>query len=354
MIDPQLERNYKDCAELLELWKKFHERMIAAGKGQAPSPESEIEFMGLKSRVAMIHDSFMKALTADQNIGQSMLSIVSRAITLQHLTRMSVAELKKMEIEWHQSFLLLQETIGNLEEKRADLAEISETAYKADRAKTAMKQRFDRIFKSNTFMGMAIFAVLLFGTVGVHVLGIFEWTQLRNYSITRTPFYYVYDIGLRFLFPKMPYYRLDWVGVDAPETEIRAFLPGSYWTFNKENDGGNYTADDVNIERELGNIGLPQSTFDQIRANNDSGEIWCFNSQDFICIAMFLMDSTDQAERLANEIRNKVVNTPAARIWGANNRANILEVFYFSPVNNADTSHDAFSEFVQRGPDLIK
>lgn len=354
MIDPQLERSYKDCSELLDLWKKFHEKMIAAGKGQAPSPELEIEFMNLKSRIAMIHDSFMTVLIADQNIGQSILTIVSRAITLQHLVRMSVAELKKMEIEWHQSFLLLQETIGNLEEKREELANISEAAFKADKAKTVMKQRVDRVLKSNTFIGAVIFVALLFGTVGVHVLGIFEWTNLRNYGPTRAAFYYTYDYGIRWLFPKVPYYRLEWVDIPANDAEIRDFLPGAYWRFNKEDEGSNYDADDVNIERALGNIGLPDATYDQIRNNSETKEIWCFNSQDFICMALFLMESSDQADRLAGEIRNTVTGSRHADTIGATSRANILIVIYVSPLNNDRNTRTTFSEFVQRGSELIR
>lgn len=353
MIDPVLERNTADCTEILEHWRKFHDHMAAAVKNEAITPEREADFLAVKSRIAMLHDSFMASLTADRNIGQSMLTIVSRAITLHHLARMSVAEIKKMEIEWHQAYLLLQETLGNLEERRAKLAQVSEAAYKAEKFRTNVKQTIDRIIKSNAFVGLLILLAILFVTVGVQVLGIWDWASLRNYGPTRAAFYYVYDKGLRHVFGHLPYYRLTWVDIPVSDDESRDFLPGGYWVWRKDQQANLDPQCQISVKDEvLPRIGLPEATLSAIRGASDYSEIWFYNSNDYICMALFLMDSTTRARELADDIR-RAVSGAGERNIGAGNRANILIVFFFSQKDNAPQSRDAFSEFINRGGDLI-
>ncbi len=129
MIDPLTERRYSDCQELMALWRKYHDYFKVAVAGDGITPEREHEFITIKSRIAMLHDSFMDCLDHDQNIGQNILSIVTRSITLRHIHRMSTAEIKKIELEWHESYLLLNETLGMLEDKRRQFAQITPSEY---------------------------------------------------------------------------------------------------------------------------------------------------------------------------------------------------------------------------------
>jgi hypothetical protein len=129
MIDPITERRYSDCQELMDLWRKYHDYFKIAVGGEGITPEREHEFITIKSRIAMLHDSFMDCLDHDQNIGQNILSIVTRSITLRHIHRMSTAEIKKIELEWHESYLLLNETLGLLEDKRKRFAEVTPSEY---------------------------------------------------------------------------------------------------------------------------------------------------------------------------------------------------------------------------------
>jgi hypothetical protein len=355
MIDPKLERQFNHCSELLDLWRKFHEFMGFGVKGDSITPEHEAQFLHTKSRIAMLHDTFMTALMADRNIGQSVLTIVGRAITLGHLARMSVAEVKKMEIEWHQAFLLLQETLGTIEDKRTEIADVSEASYRAGRARTAAKQRFDRIFKSNAFIGLIILSAVLFCTVGVQLLGIWEWANLRSYGPTKSAFYFVYDKGLRYAFPKLNYYRLDWVKVAAPEDDVRAFLPQAFWVYDRSRESNPPPVTLTDIERdELPNIGLPAATLDEIRGRTQYEEIWCANAQDFIVMALFLMDSSSQASRLGTEIQSAVAGQTTGDRIGATSRANILIVVWLGILNDSQGSRDAFSEFKSRGAELIR
>lgn len=355
MIDPVLERNLADCSALLDRWKQFHEYLATSVKGDGLSPEREAQFLEIKSNIAMLHDSFMKVLQADKNIGQSVLTIVSRAITLHHLARMSVAEVKKMEIEWHQAFLLLQETLGNLEDKRAELANISEAAYRAEQMRLRTKQRIDSILKSNTFIGLAIFVSIFFVTVGVQVLGIFDWASLRNIPATRNAFYIVYDKGVRLVFPRAPYYRLDWVTFTRTPERIGEVFPAGWWVHDPSALTTPDSSSNHSVAAELGRL-LPQDITTELNAANDTKQMWAFNSQEYICFGLFLMDSRAQARRVADSIRNALSGTPAGDLIGTATRANILIVIQGVPLRGtfSETARSTLAEFIQRIPDLIK
>lgn len=188
MVDPEVERQYADTKELLRLWQEFYEYFEMAKRGDDLSPEKEEAFLELKSKIAMLHDSFMDALTHDQNIGQNVLDIVTRSISLKHLNRQNVADIKKMEIEWHESYLLLNETVALLEEKRQQLASMSEAQYRAQKAAGLASQRIHGILTSVYLKLALIVAGVLFGTVGVQVLGIFDWNTTANYPVLHAPY----------------------------------------------------------------------------------------------------------------------------------------------------------------------
>jgi hypothetical protein len=178
MINPALERRYADCTELVDAWKGFLEYYNKAVKEQnfQPSPEAEQAFLDAKARIAMLHDSFMAALKHDQNVGQNMLSIVNRSITLRHLRKLGAADQKKIEIEWHECYLLLNETTSQLAEERDRLAEVNEFTWRMGRIQ-------ERIFLTiKAFLGSIYFKVI----VAVAILGGLVFALLAaEYEILR-------------------------------------------------------------------------------------------------------------------------------------------------------------------------
>lgn len=208
MIDPAVERQYVDCQELLTLWRTFHDFFVMGVKGEGVSPEKEEQFLELKSRIAMLHDSFMEALTHDQNIGQEVLSIISRAITLKHLGKQSMADIKKMEIEWHESYLLLNETIGSLEDKRAELAKINEAQYKTSKALGAAQQQFVTFVTSFYFKLTVVIIAVLGATAGVQMFGIYDYKQVGKIKLLKQP--YAMAMGVTHLInPDVPWVTID-------------------------------------------------------------------------------------------------------------------------------------------------
>lgn len=227
MIDPTVERQYSDTKELLALWRTFYDYFVLGVKNDNITAEKEAQFLELKSRIAMLHDSFMEALTHNQNIGQEVLNIISRAITLRHLSKQSTADVKKMEIEWHESYLLLNETIGVLEDRRNELANINEAQYRASKAAGAAQQKVVGFFTSPLFKFAMIVAAILFATIGVQFLGIYDYDELGKVKALKTPYNWGKAIVRKVHNPDSPYPAIDamprvphtsWPeGVQAPE-----------------------------------------------------------------------------------------------------------------------------------------
>jgi hypothetical protein len=226
MIDSAVERQYSDSKELLALWRVFHDFFVMGVKGDNLTPEKEAQFLELKSKIAMLHDSFMEALTHDQNIGQEVLNIVSRAITLKHLSKQSAADIKKMEIEWHESYLLLNETIGSLEDKRNELSNVNEAQYRAQKAAGVAGQNINAFVTSFWFKAGVAIIVVLAGTVGVQMFGVYDYNQLGKFPALKAP--YRAFVGLfRSFSPDLPWVTIEtgsrkppgaWpVGLKAPE-----------------------------------------------------------------------------------------------------------------------------------------
>lgn len=179
MIDPNLERRYADCNELADAWKGFLELTSVAMKApQNLTPQLEQQFLATKARVAMLHDSFMDSLKTDRQTGANMLGLVNRSITLGHIARMGAADHKKTEIEWHEVYLLLSDTLSGLETDRHRLAQTSAFSH-------GMKRTMDQLvnlvmgFLRSTFFKVAMVLIVVVGALSM--VFVYE-TELRRAS----------------------------------------------------------------------------------------------------------------------------------------------------------------------------
>lgn len=152
----------------------------AIRKPEAITPQDEENFLRTKARIAMLHDSFMDSLKHDKAVGTNMIEIVNRAITLKGMGRISEAENKKLEIEWHEVYLLLNETVSTLNEKRAELAEINEMMFKLGKLWERTQTNFKAFLRSIYFKLMVATAAILFIVYGVPAMGIYDWDKLRD------------------------------------------------------------------------------------------------------------------------------------------------------------------------------
>lgn len=296
MIDPAVERQYSDTKELLALWKTFHDFFRMGVKGENLTPEKEAQFLDIKSKIAMVHDSFMDALTHDQNVGQEVLNIITRAITLKHLSKQSAADIKKMEIEWHESYLLVNETIGALEDKRRELSQINKAHYRTSKGLGVVRQKVTTFLSSFYFKAAVIITALLFATVGVQYMGIYDYNELGKYSATRTPYQMVKSIIAK---------NTPWICLDS-----LPWKPHMSWT-------GGFKPPEVKTDSQKGEVGkvlrLPASITQKLEAAAEyRKDVTTKEFKGDVSRYAFLWNDATSAEMVETEL-GKFAETPQGK-----------------------------------------
>lgn len=325
MIDAGIERRFADCNELLEIWHRFHGYFGLAVKGDMKliTHDREAEFLKLKSRVAMLHDSFMESLKHDAEIGQHILTIIERSITLKHLSKLSLAEVKKMEIEWHESYLLLSETVADIEEKREMLANVNPTKYKLDKFKASV------ILNLKAFFGGILFRLLLV-LIGIPFLIViinqfWPLSNLKKIKATRDFYYSGVNLYRKILNPSLSFERFE----DIPRnTEQR---PDSL-----ESDKSTYTKETAVLL--FRNAGIDEILLgNKVSFKDETFKIK--NSNDKLVILMFMIkgeDSNEQADECVTKFNNWLDSLPPesktaiTSIYDVFNKNNVF-ITIFSP-----------------------
>lgn len=222
MIDPALERRHADCLELVEAWRSFLEYYnIAVKSPENINPQNEQGFLNSKARVAMLHDSFMDSLTRERTTGANMLGLINRSITLRHLNKLGAADHKKMEIEWHEIYLLLSDTVTALEEERERLGQVSQASANMKKITTAIKGSLKQFFGSIYFK-IIVFVGILFALFGS--LMIFE-DELRQAEWSKKPF------------AKILAFERNVLGLQAPYTDVNEFAEIAFKARDIKPDG---------------------------------------------------------------------------------------------------------------------
>lgn len=210
MIDPKLERRFADCNELLEVWRVFLDLVNRAVKPpKTTTPQLEQQFLNSKARIAMLHDSFVDSLKHDKQVGANMLQIVNRAITLRNLQKVTEAEARKMEIEWHEVYLLLNETVSTLNEERSKLAQVNEMAHNLKRFQEGIWVRSSAFLRSIYFKLIVFAVVMAFVIWGGPALGLYDWDRLRDVKQVRFAVEAYLDLSRNYLGLQSPYYDLE-------------------------------------------------------------------------------------------------------------------------------------------------
>ena len=211
MIDPDLERQYHDCEELLGYWQTFHEYYDMAVAGKGLTPENEENFLQIKSRVAMLTDSFTEALKDEDQetlvVGQGIQKIIEASITLKILSKMDFATIKKAQLEWNESYILLTDTIGRLSHKRDELAHVSATQAQLANLAGQISQKTTAFLKSGGFKLAIIGGVIAAVLTVVFYFGLIH--KLGDIPPAR-PFYnLVIDMGYRSVMPEYPWQKIE-------------------------------------------------------------------------------------------------------------------------------------------------
>ena len=177
----ELEKRLEDVKSLIRIWQHFYQVLSLVFQTEEEiTPDQERKFQQIKTIVAEKHDSFMRVIDKDYHIGQNMLSMVKRVISLFEFRRLSRLEVNKLLIEWHDANILLQETLGNLEYQ---LSEVGRTQERARRkaSQTSFGERVSNIVGSKPFKWL-VTLVILGAVVGVTA---YYWDQIQGTTVYR-------------------------------------------------------------------------------------------------------------------------------------------------------------------------
>jgi hypothetical protein len=218
MIDAALERHLVEAKEMQACWKQFKDFFLTALRGEGVSPANEQAFLRIKSRIAMLHDPYLDMVKGDRKIAQNIIQLVGRSITLKHVSKLSLAESKKFEIEWHEAYLQIEETIGFLETDSARLASITASQYRTNILRQRIRRTIQLTLHSAIFK-LAVVAVILLGImVGMTAFNVGD--KLYANPSTRGLAVLLFSIT-RLINPDQAYYSM------AEENVTKASLPGN-------------------------------------------------------------------------------------------------------------------------------
>ncbi len=221
MEDPALNRRIEETRELHTRWGQFHDFFNMALKGQKPTPEAELKFLELKTRIAMLHDGFMQSLKHDQKVGQQVLTLLATCILLRRVPSMSGAEVQKLELEWNEAYMLMNETIAGLEEERERLANVNERAYKLKQARQRLILNTHNLFMSGQFRFLFFVIVIpIFVLFGIPYFHIYDYNRIPDTFPKVAPVYFkATGLYRKFINHNYPYRKLIEAG---PETVTAA------------------------------------------------------------------------------------------------------------------------------------
>lgn len=125
MRNKSLERKIELLKEFIEEWMGFKDFLRGALKDKAILPEEEKKFLAIKSLITRKYQGLTLILGKDFVPDDRLLDIISHAVSLEGLTGTSDIQFRKIENDWHLSYIHLNKLLGNLESEKDRLAKVS-------------------------------------------------------------------------------------------------------------------------------------------------------------------------------------------------------------------------------------
>jgi hypothetical protein len=123
-----MDRKVSMCREFMNDWLLFNQILSAYPSPGVNKAQLENQFLKIKSKLAREHNVLKDQLGSDYKIDSNTMGIVSNATNLESVYAQSEVAVKKLQGEWHRSFISINETLGAIEDKKAR-AEAGEKIY---------------------------------------------------------------------------------------------------------------------------------------------------------------------------------------------------------------------------------
>jgi len=115
----ELDRRVSMCREFMNDWLLFNQILSAYPSPGVNKAQLENQFLKIKSKLAREHNVLRESLQSDYQIDGNTMNIISTATNLESIYSQSEVAVKKLQGEWHRSFITINETLGSVEDKKA-------------------------------------------------------------------------------------------------------------------------------------------------------------------------------------------------------------------------------------------
>jgi hypothetical protein len=214
MNDPKLDKQLEDIKALMESWKLYHVYLSGIMKGNKEfTGKDENQFLKLKTRIAIYHDVLMDAYenpSRETSATMSgMMEIIERSIMLRQMKKMGEAELKRIEMDWHDAYLLLNDFIGALEEKQAQLEHVSKIHHIMGGFTQSIGSNIKKITSNRGFIGLVVVLAIVIGLIVLPLFGVFDYEFMKENPQSEKVYYIVSDLLRSTVMGDIPYESWD-------------------------------------------------------------------------------------------------------------------------------------------------
>lgn len=182
MRDRKLERKIEALKEFIQEWIGFRDFLKEALKDKTISAEKEKEFLEIKSLIARKHQGLAQVLEAEMvlSFNEELMDIVSHAVSLESMAGTSDIQFRKIENDWHLSYINLNKLLGRLETEKDQLAKISGVKVSLSRFVEGVR----RLCRGGVKLVLVLVLLGIIGLVGSYFLQENKEEGLVNYLVT--------------------------------------------------------------------------------------------------------------------------------------------------------------------------
>ena len=182
-----LERSIQLTREFMNDWLLFNQILSAYPSPGVNKAQLENQFLKIKSKLAREHQVLRESLGADYKFDANTMNIVSGATNLESIYSQSEVAIKKLQNEWHRSFISINETLGALEDKKMR-AEAGENVIVGNMINQPMRQGMSKGTKQALIVIAIIIAVIVIASAtGYGQLWVSAFNDLFGGGRTSSP-----------------------------------------------------------------------------------------------------------------------------------------------------------------------
>ncbi len=163
MKDKGLERKIALLIEFIDEWIGFRDFLKGALRDGKISAEEERKFLEIKSLIARKYQGLGQTLGEEFSPDNRVTEIISQAVSLEGMAGTSGMKFAKIENDWHQSYIRLNEFLGGLESQRDQIAKISRASIFFGGLSKGARGLLRGVIKLILVLAL-LFIILLFGS----------------------------------------------------------------------------------------------------------------------------------------------------------------------------------------------